>query len=108
IEFRGDDRAVTYESQDGTDVLDDPGLQRVAADLKVTAIEKAVAALEGDRSIGIDFGQKTAIGPTSAVFPLGSLMRSVLPLVSDLEDEELAMLRSALEPAPLSDDLFGD
>lgn len=51
---------------------------------------------------------KTAIGPTSAVFPLGSLMRSVLPLVSDLQDEELAMLRSVLEPASLSDDLFGE
>lgn len=108
IQFEQEDRAVTYESKDGTDVLDDPGLLRLAADLKITGIEKAVAALEGDRNIGIDFGQKTAIGPTSAVFPLSSLMRTVLPLVSDLEDEELAMLRGALEPVPLSDDLSGD
>ncbi|HUC58693.1 MAG TPA: hypothetical protein VMA95_14925 [Streptosporangiaceae bacterium] len=108
VQLGRDDRAVTYESKDGSEVLDDPGLRQVAADLKITAIEKAVASLEGDRSIGIDFGQKTAIGPTSAVFPLGSLMRSILPLVSDFEDDELAMLHSALDPAPLSDDLFND
>jgi hypothetical protein len=106
IQFGRDDRSVTYESKDGTDVLDDRGLQQVAGDLKITTVEKAVAALEGDRSIGIDFSQKTAIGPTSAVFPLGSLIRSVLPLVSDFEEDDLAMIRSALEPR-VSDEATG-
>jgi len=107
VQFGRDDRAITYESKDCTDVLEDPGLQQVAADLRITAIEKAVAALEGDRSVGLDFSKKTAIGPTSAVFPLGTLARSVLPLLSDLDDEEMAKLRGALEPTSPSDGLFG-
>jgi hypothetical protein len=107
IQFGRDDRAVTYESKDGTDVLDDPGLQQVAADLRITAVERAVAALEGDRSVGLDFSKKTAIGPTSAVFPLGTLVRSVLPLLSDLDEEELIKLRGTLEPGPPPDGLFG-
>ncbi|MBV9445620.1 MAG: hypothetical protein JO345_06955 [Streptosporangiaceae bacterium] len=107
VQFGRNDRAVTYESKDGTDVLDDPGLQQAAADLKITAVEKAVATIEGDRNVGIDFGQKTAIGPTNAIFPLGSLMRSVLPLISDLEEDELRMLHEALESAASSGELFG-
>ena len=81
-------------------------MQQVATDLGITTIEKAVAALEGDRSVGLDFSKKTAIGPTSSVFPLGTLMRSALPLLSDLDDEELMKLRRALEPAPPQDSLF--
>ena len=107
VQFGRDDRAVTYESKDGTDVLGDPGLQQVAADLRITAVEKAVAALEGDRSVSLDFSRRTAIGPTSAVFPLGTLARSVLPLLSDLDEEELIKLRGTLEPASPSDGLFG-
>lgn len=107
VQFGRDDRAVTYESKDGTDILQDSGLQKVAADLGITAIEKAVAALEGDRSVGLDFSKKTAIGPTSAVFPLGTLIRSVLPLLSDLDEEELIKLRGALDPALPPDSLFG-
>jgi hypothetical protein len=106
VQFGRDDRAITYESKDGTDVLEDPQLQKVAADLKITVIEKAIVAIEGDRSVGIDFNKKTAIGPTSAVFPLGSLVRSSLPLLSDLDGDELAGLRVLLEPAPPQDGLF--
>jgi hypothetical protein len=106
VQLGRNDRAVTYESKDGTDVLEDPGLQQAAADLKVTAVEKAVAAIEGDRSVGIDFAQKTAIGPTSAIFPLGPLMHSVLPLISDLGEEELGTLHTALESAWASNELF--
>jgi hypothetical protein len=65
-----------------------------------------VAAIEGDRSVGIDFAQKTAIGPASAIFPLGPLMRSVLPLISDLGEEELGTLHAALESAAASNELF--
>lgn len=107
VQFGRDDRAITYESKDGTDVLEDPQLQKVATDLKITAIEKAIVAIEGDRSVGIDFSKKTAIGPTNAVFPLGALVRSSLPLLSDLDEEELTKLRGALEPAPPQDGLFG-
>jgi hypothetical protein len=69
VQLGRNDRAVTYESKDGTDVLEDPGLQQAAADLKITAVEKAVAAIEGDRSVGIDFAQKTAIGPYQRDLP---------------------------------------
>jgi hypothetical protein len=107
IQLGRDDRAVTYESKDGTDVLDDPGLHQAAADLGITLVEKAIAALEGVRSVGIDFAQKSAIGPTNAVFPLGSLLRSALPLISELESDEVASLQAALKPLPSGDDLFG-
>ena len=106
VQLGRDDRAVTYESKDGTDVLDDPGLQQAAADLGITLVEKAIAALEDARSVGIDFAQKSAIGPTNAVFPLGSLLRSALPLISELESDELASLQAALKPLPSGDDLF--
>ncbi|MGH3246381.1 MAG: hypothetical protein ACRDOI_09245 [Trebonia sp.] len=106
VQLGRDDRAVTYESKDGSDVLDDPGLQQAAADLGITLVEKAIATLEGARSVGIDFAQKSAIGPTNAVFPLGSLLRSALPLVSELESDEVASLQAALKPLPSVDDLF--
>lgn len=106
VQLGRDDRAITYESKDGTDVLDDPGLQQAAADLGITSVEKAVAALEGARSVGIDFAQKSAIGPTNAVFALGSLLRSALPLISELEFDEIASLQAALKPLPAADDLF--
>jgi hypothetical protein len=106
VQLGRDDRAVTYESKDGTDVLDDPGLQQAATDLGITLVEKAIVALEGARSVGIDFAQKSAIGPTNAVFPLGSLLRSALPLISELEPDEVASLQGALKPLPSGDDLF--
>lgn len=102
------ERMLTYESKDGTDVLADPGLLRVAADLKATTVERAVAAIEGNRNIGVDFRQNTAIGPTNAVFPLGSLLRSVLPLLSDPQDEEVETLRNILKAMSLTNELFGD
>jgi hypothetical protein len=94
VQFGRDDRAVTYESKDRTDVLDDPGLQQVAADLKITTVDRAVAVLGGGGSVGIDFSQKTALGPTSAVLPLGTLMQSTLPLMPDLEEQELVPLQA--------------
>ena len=60
----------TTRDEFGAVQLDDPGLERVAADLKIMSTEKPAAVLEGDRNIGIDFRQKTAIGPTSSVFLL--------------------------------------
>jgi hypothetical protein len=98
IQLGKDARAVTYESKDGTDVLNDPALGQVAAEFRAVTIEKASAALEGDRSIGIDFSQRTAIGPTNAVFPVGALVRSVLPLVLDCEEDEPAALGAADDP----------
>ncbi len=106
VQLGRDDRAVTYESKDGTDVLDDPGLQQAAADLGITLAEKAIATLEGARNVGIDFAQKSAVGPTNAVFPLGSLLRGALPLISELGSDEIASLQAALKPLPSADDLF--
>lgn len=106
VQLGRDDRAVTYESKDGTDVLDDPGLQQAAADLGIMLAEKAIATLEGARSVGIDFAQKSAVGPTNAVFPLGSLLRGALPLISELGSDEIASLQAALQPLLSADDLF--
>ena len=64
----------------------------------------AVTAIEGDHSFGVDFAQRTAVGLTNAVFPLGALLRAVLPLISNLEDEERAALRVTLESRSLADD----
>ena len=97
VQLGRDGRAVTYESKDGTDVLDDPGLQQAAASLGVTDVERAVTVIDGDRSLGIDFAQRTAVGPTNAVFPLGALLRAILPVISHLDDEERAALRVTLE-----------
>jgi hypothetical protein len=106
VQFGRDDRAITYESKDGTDVLSDESLQEAVADLGATAIEKAVATLDRDRSVGIDFAQKTAIGPTNAIFPMGAILRSVLPLIFALDDDEIGMVLQSLTPQPSQDDLF--
>jgi hypothetical protein len=97
IRLRKGDRVVTYESKEGGNVLGHPGLSKAAADLEVTDIDGAVAKLPGGGNVGIDFPQKTAVGPTNAMFPLGPLMRTTLSLLSDFSPEEGAELRLALE-----------
>lgn len=107
VQFGRGRTAVTYESKDRIDILDDPELGIVTSDLQVTTIDSAVAVLEGGGSVGIDFSTKTAIGPTNSTFPLGSLVRSTLPLLSDLQADEVNTIGAALEGAVRQDDLFG-
>jgi hypothetical protein len=96
VQFGRGDREFTYESRDGGAVLDDPGISAAIADLQVTDIDGAVAALSGGGTAKIDFAAKTASGPTSSTFPLGTLVRSTLPLLADFMPEEQAEIRHAL------------
>jgi hypothetical protein len=102
------DREVTYAAKDGIDVLDDPELPKVASDMNVTAIEGAAATLASGGTVNIDFVRRTAVGPTSSMFPVGSLVRSTLPLLSDLSEEEEGTVMAALQGTGAPDSLFPD
>lgn len=96
IQLGRDDRAVTYESNNGENVLGDPELNSAEADFRMRDIEGAVALLIGGGSVEIEFRSRTATGRTSATFPVGSLIRSVLPLLTDFSADELASIREIL------------
>jgi len=100
------DRTVTYESTEGGEVLRDDALSRIEADLNGALVDKTVAVLPEGGKVEIDFPHKTALGPTSATFLLGSLMRAMLPLLADFTPDEMADLRGVLRGDFYQDDLF--
>jgi hypothetical protein len=97
VQFGRDERAVIYKSKDGRDVLGDPELGPAIKDLRVTDIDEAVAALPSGGNVEIDFSVRSGTGVTSSMFPLGTLMRSVLPLLADFTSEEQSDLRRVLQ-----------
>ena len=96
VQLGRDDRAVTYESIDGKDVLGDPELTNAEVNFGVRNIEGAVTILPGGGTVEIEFRKRTAAGRTSATFPLGSLMRSSLLLLADFPPDELARIHQVL------------
>jgi hypothetical protein len=102
------DRVVTYESKDGDDVLAYQGLDRAAANFGMSVIEGAVVTLPGEGDVGIDFSANTAVGLADAILPLGALMRSVLPLLSDVPQARPATMRRGLTGDGYQPSLFED
>ncbi len=93
------DATVTYESTEGIEILRDPVLGRIEANLEGARVHKAVAVLPDGGKADIDFPQRTAVGPGNATFFLGPLLRSVLPLLSDFSPQERAELVRVLRPS---------
>jgi hypothetical protein len=108
VRLRRGDRVLVYESKDGGNVLSHPGLSKAAADLNVSDIEGVIVTLPGGGNVVVDFSTSTAVGPTSSMFLLGTLMRSVLPLLADFPQTEYARLRPALRGAGYQHSLFED
>lgn len=108
VQFGRGDRAITYEARDGVDVMNDPELSKLASDVRGATVESATATLATGGTVNIDFPQKTAVGPTSSAFPVGALTRSVLPIVAELTDDELASIASTLTTEDPADTLFPD
>ncbi len=106
VRLRRGGRELSYESKEGGDVLSHPGLSKAAEDLNVTDIEGVVVTLPGGGNVEIEFSTNTAVGPTSSMFPLGTLMRSALPLLSDFSPAEYAGLRRALRGTGYQYSLF--
>ena len=106
VEFGQGDRAVTYQSRERLNVLNDPELDRVAEDVGGGEVYRAVVVLEGGGAAGLDFAAATALGPTNATFPIISLLRGTLPLLSDLTEEDRDLLVPVLSEVPPTDDLF--
>jgi len=96
IQLGRDDRAVTYESINGGDVLGDSELNNAEENFRVRDIERAVTVLIGGGTAELEFRSRTAAGRTSATFPVGSLMRSALPLLADFSIDELTDIRELL------------
>lgn len=86
------DRAVTYESRANVDILEDPELAKVMEDLGGSTVDAASAGIPGGGLVAINFAERSATGHTSAVFPVGPLVRSIVPLVYDLTGDEEAAL----------------
>jgi hypothetical protein len=106
VKLRRGDRILAYESKEGGNVLNHPGLSKAAADLNVADIEEAVTRLPGGGNVEIEFATNTAIGPTSSMFPLGTLIRSALPLLVDFPEEEYTKLRRILAGEGYQPSLF--
>ncbi len=106
IQFERTDRAVTYESTEGGEILGDVALSHIEAELQGARVHKAVVVLPDGGSADIDFRQRTAVGPGSATFLLGSLLWSALPLLSNFSSEEQADLRRILRGDSYQDTLF--
>jgi hypothetical protein len=106
VEFGRGDRALTYESRERLDVLNDPELDRVAADVGAGDVYRVVVALENGGSAGVEFSTATALGPTNSTLPVSSLLRATFPLLSDLTLEEQRLLLPVLSDPPPVDDLF--
>ncbi len=106
VRLRTGGRELSYESKDGGNVLGHPGLSKAAKDLNVTDIEGIVVTLPGGGNVEIEFSTNTAVGPTNSMFPLGTLMRSTLPLLSDFSPTEYAGLRRALRGTGYQYSLF--
>ncbi len=107
VQFTRGDRVVTYESPEGTDVLEDVELAKLVEDIDGVNVEAATAAMPGGGDVEVGFRQRSATGHTSAVFPIGVLLRSAIPLVHDLTDDELGTFGDLL-PAPVDEGLFAD
>jgi hypothetical protein len=100
------DRAITYESTEGMEILRDDALSRIEENLSGALVDKVSAVLPEGGKVEIDFPHRTALGLTSATFLLGPLMRTVLPLLSDFTQNEMADLRPVLRGADYQEDLF--
>ncbi|HEY1915529.1 MAG TPA: hypothetical protein VGH27_08135 [Streptosporangiaceae bacterium] len=100
------DRAVTYGSTEGGEILRDDALSRIEADLNGALVDKVDAVLPEGGKVEVDFPRRTALGKTSATFLLGPLMRTTLPLLSDFTPSELAELRPVIRGDGYQEDLF--
>lgn len=90
------DRALSYESKAGGNVLQDQDLDVAAADLRVTDIDEITLVLPGGGKPVVDFSRKMAAGYTNSMFPLGSLIRATVPLLTDIQPDEQTALRDFL------------
>lgn len=106
VELGRGNTAVTYESKDGTNVTMDQRFADFVAGMNDATVETAVATLPGAGTVKLDFPSKSAIGPTSSVFPVGQLVRSVLPLIADLTEQEVKQLARTLAAVDPADTLF--
>lgn len=106
LEFGRGDRAVTYESREGLDVLEDPELAKLLENLRGSTVDGATAVLPGGGHLSIDFSQRSATGYTSAIFQLSALARTALPLLHDLAAEEAVALNHLAALLASEDQLF--
>jgi len=109
IQFGKGDRAVSYESKERDNILQDEDLARLARD-RGLEVQEVTLGLAG-WTVNVDFPSATALGPTSSTLPIGTLMQGVLPLLVALEREEDSAVDTLLTPTrggTLFDDLFGE
>lgn len=98
LEFGKGDRAVSYESKERLSVLEDEDLARLAADVLGLNVERASLALLGGGTANVEFASRTALGPTNSALPLDVLVRTVLPFVASLSEEERGALTAMVPP----------
>lgn len=96
VELGDAERALIYESRDGTEVLDDQPLIERAAGVFSDAIKAATILPPGGGSARVDFESASVIGQTNSSFTAESLIKTSLLLLLELTEEERFALQDFL------------
>jgi hypothetical protein len=95
LELSSGDRVITYASRGMENVINDDRLLNLAESPDVL-IHRATLVLRSGRRIVCDFTSLTALGHTSATFPLDELIGSAFALLKDIDDEDMRNTRVKL------------
>lgn len=93
LELDTGDRIIAYSSKGDEDVLHDSRLSRITQADRAR-VRRSTIALPGGGRLECDFTSLTASGHTSAVFSLGDVVRSALPLLVDIDELESDFLEA--------------
>ncbi|MET3637428.1 hypothetical protein [Curtobacterium oceanosedimentum] len=91
VVLSNEDRSLEYASEDGTSVVNDERIQNIADEFDGSVVSRAVVGAEG-RDLGINLETSTGFGRTRSVFYVSSLVRSLVPLIADLNEQERGQL----------------
>lgn len=87
VSLSSNDRRLDFASEDGTSVAGDDRLVALESDIGVGAtVLRASVDAEG-RELGISMLSGTASGHTRSLFYVSTLVRTLLPLVTDLSEQ---------------------
>jgi hypothetical protein len=92
VSLSSNDRRLDFASEDGTSVAGDDRLVALESDIGVGAtVLKATVETNG-RELGVSLQSGTASGHTRSLYYLSTLVKTLLPLVTDFDDEGRAEL----------------
>lgn len=106
IEIGANDRKVTYESKDGSNVVDDDAVDSLIRDLKSDLVEVLVFSPEGGGAARADLPNGSVIGQTNSTFLAAPFLRACIPLLVDVDQEERSKVTNFLSGVHAADPLI--